>query len=200
MSWQSDKTGRPKEEGGHQRLNISVDVYTRQVLDNVPNNSVFFEQTVCDYTRLKVKQFNQCQEVSNTTRQFKNSVSFTYEPTFNNCEIKQVNLVITYNSSDGNAEFRLVINNQKCPVLVQKNLPGQYTFFHSYDKGEMGFKPFESVLRGKDMFIFKIQFRPLTVYSSVIVSQVKMFLEIVDAPLIESMPLDKSVKSEENSP
>lgn len=201
MSWTNPNTGRPKEEGGHQRINISLDDYTRQVLDNVPNKSVFIEQTVCEYTQLKVEHFNQYKGVSNETSSFKNAAVFVYKPTFNNCEIKQVNVIINYFASDGNAEFRLVINNQKCPSLAQKNLPGHYTLSHSCHMGEMGFTQFESFLRGKDKFIFKIQFRSLKLHSSVIVKRVKMFIELIDSPLIESTSLENLfLKSQEKVP
>lgn len=35
MSWMSKKTGRPKEEGGHKRIDISVDEFTDKALDKI---------------------------------------------------------------------------------------------------------------------------------------------------------------------
>lgn len=35
MSWMSDKTGRPKEEGGHKRINISINDFTDKALDKI---------------------------------------------------------------------------------------------------------------------------------------------------------------------
>jgi len=39
MSWMSKKTGRPKEDGGHQRINISVDEFTLDALQEADNKS-----------------------------------------------------------------------------------------------------------------------------------------------------------------
>jgi len=48
MSWMSKKTGRPKEEGGHKRINISVDNFTEKALtkirDGDGNISKFIEK------------------------------------------------------------------------------------------------------------------------------------------------------------
>lgn len=35
MSWMSEKTGRPKEEDGHKRINISIDKFTDEALDKI---------------------------------------------------------------------------------------------------------------------------------------------------------------------
>jgi hypothetical protein len=35
MSWMSKKTGRPKEKGGHKRINISVDKFTEKALTKI---------------------------------------------------------------------------------------------------------------------------------------------------------------------
>ena len=35
MSWMSKKTGRPKEEGGHKRVNISLSRETLKVLNQI---------------------------------------------------------------------------------------------------------------------------------------------------------------------
>lgn len=48
MSYLSDKTGRPKEEDGHKRINISVDKFTKDALEKVKekdgNASRFIEK------------------------------------------------------------------------------------------------------------------------------------------------------------
>ena len=43
MSWMSEKTGRPKEQDGHKRINISVDKFVAQGLEKVGNKSQFLE-------------------------------------------------------------------------------------------------------------------------------------------------------------
>jgi len=35
MSWMSEKTGRPKEEGGHTRIDISIDKFTKEALNKI---------------------------------------------------------------------------------------------------------------------------------------------------------------------
>ena len=48
MSWMSKKTGRRKEEGGHERINISVDKFTKEALQKIQkgdgNVSKFIEK------------------------------------------------------------------------------------------------------------------------------------------------------------
>lgn len=44
MSWMSDKTGKPKEEGGHKRINISVNEFIVEGLKKVGNKSQFLEK------------------------------------------------------------------------------------------------------------------------------------------------------------
>lgn len=43
MSWTSDKTGRPKEEGGHLRINFSAEKFVAEALKKVDNKSKFLE-------------------------------------------------------------------------------------------------------------------------------------------------------------
>lgn len=50
----SKKTGRPKEEGGHQRIAISVNNFTYSALEKVENKSKFIEQSI----RPILKQFD----------------------------------------------------------------------------------------------------------------------------------------------
>jgi len=48
MSWMSEKTGRPKEEEGHKRINISLNKFTREALKKIKkdggNISKFIEK------------------------------------------------------------------------------------------------------------------------------------------------------------
>jgi hypothetical protein len=46
LSYLSDKTGRPKEEGGHRSRNISIDKFIDNALTKVPNRSRFIEKAV----------------------------------------------------------------------------------------------------------------------------------------------------------
>lgn len=44
MSWLNDKTGRPKEQGGHKRINVTVEKFVSDALQKVPNKSQFLEK------------------------------------------------------------------------------------------------------------------------------------------------------------
>jgi hypothetical protein len=35
MSWMTEKTGRPKEQGGHKRVNVSISKQTLEVLEQI---------------------------------------------------------------------------------------------------------------------------------------------------------------------
>jgi metal-responsive CopG/Arc/MetJ family transcriptional regulator len=47
MSWISEKTGRPKEQGGHKRINVSLSKETLELLEKIKN----------EYGDMKLSQF-----------------------------------------------------------------------------------------------------------------------------------------------
>lgn len=198
MSWLSDNTGRPEEDGGHQRIDISADYYTRQVLDFVDNKSNFVEQCIRDFTQPKCIRFEEPEETCNDSRVFKDGAVFEYNPVFHNNAIKQVNVSFNYLSAEGSVEFRLSVNNNKGLRLVEKSFSKEYSFSHLYDKGELGFKQFEALLRGKDRYVFRFQFRTLSSFGRVSVKNVLMFMEVVDSPVIDNH-LDKNNLKETNA-
>ena len=59
MSWLSKKTGRPKQEGGHKRVNVSISKQTLEVLDQIKrkygdvNFSQFVEELIKLYPELE---------------------------------------------------------------------------------------------------------------------------------------------------
>jgi hypothetical protein len=69
--------------------------------------------------------------------------------------------------------------------LVEKSPSKEYSFSHLYDKGELGLKQFEATLRGKDRYVFRFQFRPLNSFGRVNVKNIRMFIEVIDSPVID---------------
>ena len=191
LSWLSDNTGRPEEDGGHQRINISADCYTRQVLDCVDNKSNFVEHCIRHFTQPKSIKFEEPKESFNDSRVFKNGAVFEFSPVFDNNAIKQVNISFNYLGAEGGIEFRLSVNDSKGLRLVEKSPSKEYSFSHFYDKGEMGLKQYEAMLRGKDRYVFRFQFRPLNSFGRVSVKNVRMFIEVIDSPVIYNY-LDKN--------
>jgi hypothetical protein len=182
MSWLNDDTGRPKEDGGHKRINISADEYTRQVLDIVENKSVFIESCVRESKQVKVLSYYESKESTNHSQFFKDVAQFEYTPKFSNFRIEEMILFFSYQGEEG-IEFRTCVNNIMGQTLTE--LPStQYTGSHVYNCGQLGFKPFEAMVRNNDKFIFRFQFRPLNA-SNADVKMIHLYLHIIDSPLTD---------------
>ena len=193
MSWISEDTGRPEEDGGHQRINISVDYYTRQVLNNVENKSTFIEHSISVFTKQKCVHFEELEESKNKSQDFIDGAIFELNPYFgNNNIVEKINTSFNFLGSEGGVEFRIVINNYEGAALVEKSPLKEYSLSHSYNLGELGLKRFAAMLRGKDKYIFRFQFRPIFVDNEVYVKNINIFVDFVETPFI-------SVYSEKNS-
>jgi len=59
LSWLSKKTGRPKQEGGHKRVNVSISKETLEILEEIKrkygnmNFSQFVEELIKLYPELE---------------------------------------------------------------------------------------------------------------------------------------------------
>ena len=185
MSWLGDNPGRPEEDGGHQRINISADYFTRQVLDFVDNKSNFVEFCIRNFTQPKCIKFEELKESSNDSEVFKNGAVFEYNPFFDNNAVKQINISFDYLNPESGIEFRLSVNDSKGLRLVEKSGLKEYSFSHLYEKGELGFAQFEAMLRGKDRYVFRFQFRPFNSLGKANVKNILMFIEAIDSPIID---------------
>ena len=186
MSWTSEYTGRPEEDGGHQRINISADYYTRQVLDNVENKSDLVEHSISVFTKQKCLHFEEVEESSNDSQCFKDGAIFELRPYFgNNSKIEEINASFNFLCAEGGAvEFRIVINDIKGVTLAEKSSSKEYSFSHSYNLGELGLKRFEAMLRGKDKYIFRFQFRPHEQFVAAHVKNINLFVDLTESPFI----------------
>ena len=197
MSWLNNETGRPEEDGGHQRIDISADYHTREVLDSTENKSKFVEECIREFVSQKCVKFEEPTESSNDSRAFKDGAVFEFEPVFTNNTIKQVNISFSHLSAGGDIEFRLCVNESKGLRLVEKSFSNEYSFSHLYENGELGLKQFEAMLRGKDRYVFRFQFRSLKSFGRVNVKNIRMFIEIIDSPVIDDH-LNKNNPKERN--
>jgi hypothetical protein len=192
MSWTSNETGRPQEDGGHQRINISADYYTRQVLNGVENKSNFVEHSIRVFTDHKCVHFVEPAESFNNSRLFKDGAVFEFTSSFDNNAIEQVNVSFNFLGAEGDVEFRVVANGNRGSRLVEKSSSGEYSLSHLYSAGELGLKRFEVMLRGKDKYIFRFQFRPLDAFGRGYVKNINMFIDLIESPFI-------GICSEENN-
>jgi hypothetical protein len=185
MSWTSDKTGRPEEDGGHQRINISLDSYTREVLISVENKSNFVEHSICVFTNEKTIHLEEPQESSNDSHCFKDAAIFELLPYFASNSIQQVNASFNFLSNEGGVEFRLVINDNKGAILVEKSSSMEYSHSLFYNSGDLGFKQFEAILRDKDKYIFRFQFRAVEPSCTAYAKNINIFVDLIENPLID---------------
>jgi hypothetical protein len=186
MSWLSNKTGRPKEAGGHSRIDISVDSYTREVLARVDNKSNFIEHCIDAYTQPKwIDYHNPRVTVSGKNRRFVDGGVFELDPQFSpGNAILRVNCFFDYCCEGTDIQFRVTVNGQKGLKLIEHSGGRSYTCSRVYNEEELGFQPMEGMFRGKDNYVFKFQFRSTEPGFLVQVKDVYFHIQIVDNPLL----------------
>ena len=194
MSWISNETGRPKEDGGHQRIDISADYYTRQTLDHVGNKSNFVEHSIRVFTESKCIHFEKLEETVNTSRFFRDAVIFEVAPFFTHNIVEQVNVSFSFLSNDGGIDFRVAINDNKGKILVEKSPSREYCLSHQYNLGQLGLKRFEAMLRGKDKYIFRFQHRPITSFGEAYVKNINVFIDLIESPFVSFSLEEKNEK------
>jgi hypothetical protein len=143
MSWLSDETGRPPEEGGHARIDISANVYTREVLDNVDNKSNFVEYCIETYTQPKWIAYNNPEvTLSAYGHKFTDGAVFEFNPRFSpGNAVLRVYCFFDYCCQDsGNyVQFRVTVNGKKGLELVEHSGGRGFTCSHVYTGGDFGF-------------------------------------------------------------
>ena len=193
MSWISDKTGRPQEEGGHQRIDISADYKTRQVLDTVENRSIFVEYCIDSLMQPKWLGFLETKEsINKDSSSFKDGAVFVVKPFFDKNQIKRINLFFNFWSQASDLEFRVSVNGNEGLKLIEHPSGKGFTYSHCYNEADMGFKAFEATLRDKDRYIFTFKFRPLNNLENCYVHNIRMFIEVCEGPILNSLPKGKS--------
>jgi hypothetical protein len=164
MSWMSDNKGRPKEEGGHKRINISVDLPTRRVLDRVENRSNLIEYCIRVFAQPKWVIYHEPKQTVNSNyRRFAEGASFEFAPYFNpGNAVLRLNCYFDHFCENGGMAFRVSINGRKGMTLVEHPSGYGYSCSQVYSADELGFFNMEKTFRDQKNYVFKFEFKSLT--------------------------------------
>ena len=189
MSWLSNETGRPQEEGGHTRINISVDLPTREVLDQVDNKSRFIEYCIDNFIQPKWKVYhNPKVTVSGRGHRFNDGAVFEFTPEFSpGNAILRMNCFFDCRCEDGDVQFRVTVNGKRGLELIEHPDGNSYSCSHVYAEADLGFRPMEGVLHGQDSYVFRFQFRAAEPGFVVQVKDVRFYIQVVENPLLNDM-------------
>jgi hypothetical protein len=185
MSYLSDKTGRPKEEGGHKRLNVSLDLYTRDVLDSVENVSQLIEYCVRTFIKPKWVAYHEPNVTVNySSSTFVEGAAFEFTPCFNPSNaVLRMNCYFDFASENGAVAFRVSVNGKKGLRLVEHSSKSGYSCSCVYDEKEMGFENTREVFCNQDRYIFKFEFKSLKPEYTASVKDIMFVVEVVENPL-----------------
>ena len=177
----SKKTGRPKEQGGHHRINISIDKPSRDVLQKTKNKSRFIEQSISTCTHWKRIRFHEPTETTNSNQyEFKNAMTFDWTPddTSNNA-ILSIICYFQYRSTCEEFRFKLLINEEtSCSFIGGSNSPN-YTWSQVFKIREFGLDGIKTS-PNQDIYNITFQFKPQYSSCTASVKDINIFLEVVD--------------------
>lgn len=189
MSWMSDDTGRPKEQGGHKRINISVDLATRKVLDRVENRSKLIEYCVRVFVQPKWVHYIEPEEtVCGGSGRFMKGASFEFVPHLNpgnavlgvNCYFDR------FCESDGVA-FRVTVNGKRGLTLVEHPLGRGYCCSQVYTEKELGFYNMDKTFHDQSQYVFKFEFKSVVPSSTVKVKDIHFSVCVIENPLLSEI-------------
>ena len=189
MSWLSDKTGRPKEQGGHKRVNISLDLNAREVLDRVENRSQFVEYCVNVFVQPKWKHFLEPKEtICHSSGEFMEGASFEFMPVFNpGSAVLSLNCYFDRFLDDDGMAFRVSVNGEEGATLAEHPLGFGYSCSQVYSEDELGFYNMEKTFRDEKCYVLKFEFRSLDSSGWVKVKNVRFLLLVIENPLLNEI-------------
>jgi len=182
MSWLSNKTGRPKEQGGHRRINISVDEPTFDVLERSGNRSKYIEYCVnaCTYSK-RIRFHESKATVNNNSVEFKTAARFVWAPndTTNNA-ILSTRCYFQYRCTGKGFKFRMVINEEVSSWVIVASTSINYIWSHVYKDNDFGFNEEVKTFPNQRNYTIKFQFEPLSSSGTVCVKDINVLLEVLD--------------------
>lgn len=189
MSWLSEETGRPLEEGGHARIDLSANLHTREILDRVGNKSNFVEYCIDAFTQPKwIAYHNPEVTVSGSGRRFSDGAVFEFDPRFSpGNAILRVNCFFDYCCKGSDIQFRVTVNGKKGLELVEHSAGKSYTCSHVYSEGDLGFQSTDGMFHGKDSYVFRFQFRSAEPCFGVEVRDIHFYIQVVENPLLDDV-------------
>jgi hypothetical protein len=189
MSYLSDETGRPKEEGGHERINISVDLPTRMLLDRVPNRSKLIEHCVKSYAKPKWKHYIEPEEtICYGSEEFEKGASFKFRPYLNpGNAVLGMNCYFDRFCDDDGMAFRVSVNGEEGATLAEHLSGFGYSCSQVYSEDELGFFNMEKTFRDQQCYVFKFEFRSLASSGWVKVKDIHFLLLVIENPLLNEI-------------
>jgi len=179
MSWLSKKTGRPKEQGGHRRINISVDKPTRDVLQKTENKSTFIEHAIHAWGHpTRIRFFQPKETVNGDQYTFKDAAIFAWTP--NNSTdnaILSISCYFQYRCGGEGLRFRITINEATTSTIGGLTSI-HYTSSHIYTDHDFheGIKIFPN----QSNYTIKFQFAPQSSSNEAYVRDINIFLEVAN--------------------
>jgi len=178
MSWLSDKTGRPKEQGGHQRINISVDEPTFDVLQSCDNRSKYIEYCINAGTYSKRIRFHEPKVTANNNNiKFKTATRFVWTPNNStNNAILSIRCYFQYCCAGKGFRVRMVINDEACSSDIGGLTSINYTWSPIYTDYDFGIKTFPN----QSNYTIEFQFAPENSSDTAYVKNINLLMEVID--------------------
>jgi hypothetical protein len=194
MSYLSDKTGRPKEEGGHKRINVSLNLCTRDVLDSdsVENKSNLIEYCVDEFINPKwVAHHEPNVTINYDPSMFVEGAAFGFIPSFNPVNaVLNMMCCFNFDCEEGGVAFRVTVNGEQGLNLVENpSKKNGYTCSCGYDGKQLGFEDPWKRFYNQDRYVFTFEFKPLKQAVMVCVKDVYLFVQLVENPLLKEEEL-----------
>jgi hypothetical protein len=189
MSWLNDNTGRPKEEGGHERINISVDLPTRMLLDRVSNRSKMIECCVKVFFQPKWKHYIELEETICTgSEKFEEGASFEFRPYLNpGNAVLGMNCYFDRFLDDDGMAFRVSVNGMEGKTLLAHPSGIDYSTSQVYSEKELGFFNMEKTFRDEKHYVFKFKFKPLGSSGWAKVKDIHFLVCVIENPLLNEI-------------
>lgn len=185
MSWMGKKPGKPKEEGGHERVNISIDQRLFKILEVPDNCSKYVEYCVNECTETKWVAFHESNvTVSDYYSRPKTATTFFLFPN----DAKHNAIVATfcafqYQCTGKGFRFRMRINETVTPFI---EVPGSSSWSPSQVYTDSSFVDGIEVACNQNGYVIEFQFEPQRSSDCASVKDIYMFFEVVDGlPTLE---------------
>jgi len=189
MSWMVDDKGRPKEEGGHERINISVDLPTRILLDSVPNRSKMIEYCVRFFVKPRWKHYIEPEEtICSGSEEFEEGASFEFRPYLNpGNAVLGMNCYFGRFLDEDGMSFRVSVNGMEGKTLFVHPSGLDYSTTQVYSEKELGFFNMEKTFRDKKHYVFKFKFKPLFSSGWAKVKDIHFLVWVIENPLLNEI-------------
>jgi len=185
MSWLSKKTGRPKEEGGHQRVNVSLSHRVAKILDVSDNRSKYVERCVKVCTEIKWIAFNESSVTVNDNYCVpKTAATFFWCPSDRRHNaIVSTFLTFQYQCTGKSLRFRMKVNESVTPFF---EAPGSLTWYPFEVYTNPSFADGIDADCNQNGYIIELQFEPLKPSDRALIKDIYAFFEVIDGlPVVE---------------